>query len=246
MEVTDVCCIVQCLFNNFKLELVQLYTSNIDVIDEKLMKNNLSIAIQAGGKSQRMEKNKAYLEFSGIPLIKRIIQRVSEIADDIFVVCNNPPEVETNGIYWVTDRIKGKGPIGGLFTAMMQAKNEYVAVIACDMPFVNAELIQASLEVLIENKTDVVIPKLINGFEPLHAVYRRDACRDPIKNAIENDQRKLVSWLSVVAVTELDQQFCDRFDPERLAFMNINTNQDYEHAKLIACQLAKQKNPTSF
>ena len=66
--------------------------------------------------------------------------------------------------------------MGGLYTALVSAKYPSVAVVACDMPFASAPLLVAAAGFLSQEKADVVIAETAEGFEPLHAVYRRETC----------------------------------------------------------------------
>lgn len=95
---------------------------------------NLSVVVQAGGKSSRMSENKALLKLNGQPLIQRVIERVNPIAKELFVVTNNDSDFNFLKVNTVNDSIPGTGAIGGLYTAMDISNNEYVAVVACDLP----------------------------------------------------------------------------------------------------------------
>lgn len=195
----------------------------------------LSVVIEAGGKSSRMGQPKALMSFMGIPLIQRVIHIVQPIADEILVVTNEPSEFLLLDIPIVTDSLPGKGAIGGLFTAMDKAGNDYVAVIACDLPFVNPSILTEGLRLLVEANADVAIPKSVNDYyEPFHAVYKRASCKAAILEAINKEQKKLISWLHLVKVHELNEEFCFQLDPKGLAFLNLNTKEDFQKAEEFA------------
>ena len=134
----------------------------------------LSIVIQAGGQSSRMRQDKALKLFLGRPLIQRVIERLQPIADELLVTTNHPADYAFLNLPLFTDLKPGRGPLGGLYTALFWAKHSIVAVAACDMPFVNAELFKAASEIMVKEQTDVVIAQTSKGYEPLHAVYRRE------------------------------------------------------------------------
>jgi len=207
--------------------------------------NNLSVAVQAGGESTRMGSNKALMLFLDKPLIQRVLQRVLSISQDVFVITNHPQDLSPLRVRLVTDEIPGKGAIGGLYTAMLHAKCEFVAVVACDMPFISPGILAEGLDLLIHHNADVAIPRSEKGYEPLHAVYRCESCLRAIKAAIDQEQRRLISWFDSVKVIELDQVICERYDPYRMAFINTNTTEEFEKAEQIARRL-DEKNPTSF
>lgn len=195
---------------------------------------NLSVVVQAGGKSSRMSENKALLKLNGQPLIQRVIERVNPIAKELFVVTNNDSDFNFLKVNTVNDSIPGTGAIGGLYTAMDISNNEYVAVVACDLPFVNTDILLKGLELLIQGGADVAIPMTGETFyEPLHAVYRRNICKDVIHQAIIHDQRRMTSWLPTVNVIEMELALCRQLDPSGLAFFNVNTIEDFFEAEKI-------------
>lgn len=200
----------------------------------RLKIDNLSVVIQAGGRSSRMGENKALMSLSGQPLIQRVVERVRPIAQELYIVTNDISEYSFLGVNTITDSIPNKGAIGGLYTAMDISVNDYVAVVACDLPFVNQAILLKGLDLLIQTEADVAIPKTGETFyEPLHAVYRQKPCKEAIYQAILNDQRRLVSWLPCVRVVEMDMDLCKELDPSGLAFLNVNTQEDFIEAEKI-------------
>ncbi len=191
----------------------------------------LSVAIQAGGQSTRMGENKALKPFLGRPLIERVAERVAPIADELFVTANHPDDLAFLGLPLVGDLKPGRGALGGLYTAIASAHQPRVAVVACDMPFASAALLAASAELLEHEGADVVIARTEEGFEPLHAVYRRETCLPAIESAMEADQWRVISWFPNVKVRTLTQEEVDRFDPDRVAFWNVNTPDEFREAE---------------
>ena len=59
-----------------------------------------------------------------------------------------------------------------------------MAVVACDMPFASAKLIEGMSRLMVQQEADVVIAKSDGGYEPIHAVYRRETCLPAIEAAI--------------------------------------------------------------
>ncbi|MGC9385249.1 MAG: molybdenum cofactor guanylyltransferase [Kosmotogaceae bacterium] len=195
---------------------------------------DLSVVVQAGGKSSRMGENKALMSLSGQPLIQRVIERVEPIAQELFVVTSNISYFSFLGVNTVDDTIPDKGALGGLYTAMNISNNDYVAVVACDLPFVNTNILLKGLDLLIQSGADVAIPKTGKDFyEPLHAVYRRDPCKDAIYQAIMQNQWRAISWLSHVKVIEMELALCLELDPSGIAFFNLNTKENFLEAEKI-------------
>lgn len=181
-----------------------------------------------------MGEDKALKPFLKRPLIQRVIDRLSPIADELIVTTNRPSEYGFLNLRLVSDLKPDRGALGGLYTAIASATHPLVAVVACDMPFASARLIEGMSRLLVENEADVVIAKSDEGYEPIHAVYRREACLPAIESAIESDQWKVIAWFPQVKVYTLSSEDIRRYDPSGLAFWNVNTPEEFMKAEEIA------------
>ena len=194
----------------------------------------LTLAIQAGGKSSRMGQNKALMPFRGHPLIQTVLDRLAPIADEILITTNDPDGYRFLDLPLYRDIRPDRGALGGLYTALSSAKGDLVTVVACDMPFVSLPLFETASKLIAESGADVVIPKTEHGFEPLHALYRRDACIPPIKAALDANKWKVISWFDQVKVRILSVEEIAAFNPDGLIFWNLNTPEDFAKAESIA------------
>jgi molybdopterin-guanine dinucleotide biosynthesis protein A len=188
----------------------------------------VSAVIQAGGNSQRMGMDKARLPFLGYPLIQHVIWKVEKLASEIFIISNQtqkslPPEYT---LYH--DIYPGHGVLGGLYTALRYAIFPFVLVVACDMPFINTDLLTAERDLIMQAGTDVVIPQSLNGLEPLHAFYRKDSCISAIEIAMEKQEHRLISWFPAVNVRIMTSDEVRIIDPHFKSFFNVNTPEDYQ------------------
>jgi molybdopterin-guanine dinucleotide biosynthesis protein A len=191
----------------------------------------LTVVIQAGGMSSRMGEDKALKPFLGRPLIQRVIDGLSPIADEVIVTTNRPAEYAFLNLRLVADLKPGRGALGGLYTAIASAASPLVAVAACDMPFASKMFFEGARSLMVEEEADVVIAKTDEGYEPFHALYRRETCLSAIEAAIEADQWKVISWFSKVRVRELTSQEVKVFDPSGLCFWNLNTPEEFAEAE---------------
>ena len=194
----------------------------------------LSVAVQAGGQSTRMGENKALRVFRGKPLIERVVRRMESIADELLVITNSVGDYDFLNAPQIPDVRPGLGPLGGLYTALTAAHFPSVAVIACDMPFASGPLVVASAGILLQDNVDVVIAETADGLEPLHAVYRRGACLPAIEAAVDSGRLRMISWFPDVRVRRLKAEEIRRYDPDGLAFLNVNTPADFVRAERIA------------
>jgi molybdopterin-guanine dinucleotide biosynthesis protein A len=204
----------------------------------------LTVVIQAGGESSRMGEDKALKPFLGRPLIERVIERLSPIADDVIVTTNRPNEYAFLKYRLISDLQPGRGALGGLYTAIASASTPFVAVVACDMPFASPKLIEAAHKRMVQESADLVIARVAprakragktdECYEPFHAVYRRETCLPAIGSALKADQWKVSSWFPMVKVRELTAEEVKWLDPSGLCFWNLNTPEEFAKAEQIA------------
>jgi molybdenum cofactor guanylyltransferase len=191
----------------------------------------LSLALISGGRSSRMDRDKGLMPFLGLPLIQRILARLASLGDQVLLSTNNPADYAFLDLPSYPDIKPDCGSLGGLFTALSVAGHSILAAVACDMPFANPALFKYEWRLLRQTGADVVIPSTPDGLEPLHAVYRRDACLPAVQSALEAGDLKLTNWLHEVNVRVLLPKEVAQFDPHGLAFWNLNTPEEFRQAE---------------
>jgi molybdopterin-guanine dinucleotide biosynthesis protein A len=196
----------------------------------------LSLVIQAGGESKRMGADKALLPFLGQPLIQRPLSRLAGLANEVLVTSNHPEKYRFLGLTPVPDRFPGIGALGGLYTALGATRYPYVAVVACDMPFASPEIFTLELRLLQESGADAVIPCSKSGIEPFHAIYQRKTCLPYVLSAIKAGKRRVDAWFAQANIRYLEREEIIPYDPQGLAFLNINTPEDLLEAEKIASE----------
>jgi len=196
-----------------------------------------SIVIQAGGTSSRMGTDKGLLPFLGEPLIQRVLKRLDHIADEILVTTNQPDDYKFLGVPLFRDILPDRGALGGLYTALRSASFPIVAVIACDLPFINSELLTAEKDMLLKTQSDAVVPRTGEGLEPFHAIYQRAACLTPVENTLEASKWRVDAWFDQVNLHIFHYEEILRYDQQLLSFRNINTPTDLKNAIEVARQL---------
>ena len=191
-----------------------------------------TVVIQAGGQSSRMGQDKGLVSFGPATLLEYILAQVSTIGQDLFIISNNLEAYTDFGYPVYPDVIPGIGALGGVYSALHYAKTDYILLLAVDMPFVNQDL--AKYLISLASDYDVVIPKLsTKGYlEPFRAVYSRK-CLVPIKQMIDKDERKVISFFDLVRVRMVEPEEVYPFDPEGKTFLNVNTPTELEKARKI-------------
>jgi molybdopterin-guanine dinucleotide biosynthesis protein A len=196
-----------------------------------------SAVILAGGVGSRLGKEKSLIEFGGRPLIQWSVEKLALLVEDVVVVARGPEQaglledlIPDASI--ACDSVSGYGPVAGLAAGMELARNEYVLAIGCDLPFLNADVVN----ILFEQAQgwDAAVPMRENGMiEPLHSVYKRDALHSACQNAIEHGERKIRLPLSMLRVKYVAVELLKNPDPELLTFFNLNTREDLDLARSL-------------
>ena len=193
---------------------------------------SVSGIVLAGGKSVRMGGiNKALLDVGGTLVLEQIVALLDKIFEEVILVTNSPEDFEFLNKPMFPDLRVGKGSLGGLWTGLYHCHSEYGFLVACDMPFLNEQIIR--LLVSLAKDTDIVIPEIRGHFEPLHAIYSI-RCLSPIKELIDEADLKIISLFPHVNVLPVPESEFTVFDPELRFVMNLNTPEDLEKARKLA------------
>lgn len=194
---------------------------------------SLTTVIFAGGLGTRLGGvKKALLEVGGKPVIQRVIDAARPLSAEVVVVDNDDSLVHLPGIRIVPDVETRAGVLIALYSGLSEARTELCLAVACDMPFLNAELLQWLVG--LAPHFDVVIPMVEGQMDPLHAVYRREPCRAAIGRALARGEKRMVSYLADVRVREVTEAELRRLDPDLRSLSNINTPEDLERARRAA------------
>ena len=204
-----------------------------DFLEGHFLRPKVTVVIQAGGESRRMGQSKALVPFEGRPLICRLIERLSSVADELIITTNEGerlaflahqyPEL---AIRLVPDLHEFRGALPGIHTALEAASNPYVAIVACDMLFASPRLIVAEAIAMRESGADAVVPVNKHGYEPFHAIYRREGCLSAVREIIESGDKRAQSFFDRVNVREFSQHEVLAAEPMGGCFINANTPEE--------------------
>jgi molybdopterin-guanine dinucleotide biosynthesis protein A len=196
-----------------------------------------SVAILAGGQATRFGgRDKSMLLVDGRTILDRQVGELSSLTDDILIVGTRAADVAPRGkptglvhpatdvARRIEDIVPGCGPLGGLHAALTEARGDAVFLVACDMPYVTAPLVDYLFS--LARHADIVVPQTERGYHPLCAVYTR-ACLALVAARLEERRlrmRDLVSEMPARVVTADD---IDRFGDRSLLLANVNTPAEY-------------------
>jgi molybdopterin-guanine dinucleotide biosynthesis protein A len=181
--------------------------------------------ILAGGGSSRMGSNKSLLLHMGNRIIEVIYRNLADLFEEVIIVTNTPELYPFLPCRKVPDIYSGQGVMAGIHAGLSRSREGAIFVVACDMPHLRGALIR-HLATLADG-VDVVMPVTVGGFEPLHAIYRKE-CLPVLEELLQNtENRRVVALLSEVRVRKVIPEEIALFDPEFTSFDNINTPEEY-------------------
>ncbi len=182
----------------------------------------ISLAIIAGGQSRRMGRDKAFIKLGGKPIIQHVLERSASLQPaQTMLITNSPRQYAFLGLPMHGDALPGTGALGGIYTALLQARSPWVLTLACDMPFVSPGLLQYMAS-LIDDEHDIVVPRVDGYPQALHALYRK-TCLPPIRAQLAAQRLKIIRFYGRMRVRYLDEAEYAPFADAARAFLNLNT-----------------------
>ena len=195
----------------------------------------VSVVVLAGGQSRRMGRDKAFIDLGGQLVIERVLAAVSPLTDDLFIGTNDGKKYERFGLRTVPDVYPDKAALGGIYTAIAEARHPRVLIVACDMPLLNTNLLQFLIKI---NPTADIVAPLINPPQPetTHAIYSK-ACLPAIEPLLAANRLRVVGFFEAVNTHYVPRDEITPHDPELHSFINMNTPDELEQVRQL---IAKQ------
>jgi molybdopterin-guanine dinucleotide biosynthesis protein A len=196
--------------------------------------------VLAGGESSRFGSNKALAVLAGKPLISHVTRRLSNVVDEMLIIIGHGESraeyeaVLPSSVRVMNDEQEGKTPLIGIVTGLGAASSGYTFVSACDIPFVNEELV----ELLFQRASgaDAAIPKWRKGdVEPLEAVYRTASTLKAARATLVPSGlplTEMIGKLAQVVYVSVEDEI-SRVDPDLKTFFNVNTKEDMTWAEKL-------------
>lgn len=181
-----------------------------------------SAAILAGGRASRFGgRDKSALVVDGRAILDRQLAALAQVdgIDDVLIVGGSATRPGTR---LVADIVPGSGPLAGIHAALTHAATGNVFVVACDMPYVSAGLIERLFAQLDE--ADIVVPQTDRGYHPLCAVYT-SRCLDPIARRLADGKLKVMDLFADVRTRVVN--FVNADPRDVLSLANVNTPEEF-------------------
>ncbi len=206
--------------------------------------------ILVGGRSSRLGTDKAFVELGGSTLAERAVDltRKALSPERVTMVAGNATQFSINAaadVPIIFDLYEGRGPLGALNAALAEARTPWIFVLACDFPFVTADLIRLIAEKRSDEFGSIVPVQKDGRIQPLCAFYRVETATSIVEKFLLHPG---VSPPMHELVAEIDPRLVEPEEYEHLAgivdpFTNINTLEDLDSARQIesAGTLAKSE-----
>ena len=176
--------------------------------------------ILAGGKSARMGEDKALKLHQNKPFISYIIESLEHFTSKIIIVSDHKSH-EQFAYPRISDCIPNKGPLGGIYSGLLQSSTEKNIILSCDIPFVIPKVIQGLL-----NEYQKSFDAIVYRSNPLIGIYNRSII-SKIKLPLLSGELSIRKNL-VALHTKYIQS-----DPEHMKYLqNINTPEHYKNATI--------------
>jgi molybdenum cofactor guanylyltransferase len=188
---------------------------------------DLAAFILAGGKSTRMGQDKAFLSLGGKTLLERAMDAAREVTPEVWIVGDIAKFIPFGNV--VEDRYRERGPLAGIHTALACTTKDFNLVLAVDTPFVQGGLLAHLVTIAFETGATVTLPRALDGWQPLCAVYRR-AFREVAEAALRQGQNKIDPLFAQVKTRAVDQLELERLGFSGDMFCNLNTPEEWERA----------------
>jgi molybdopterin-guanine dinucleotide biosynthesis protein A len=181
-------------------------------------------AILAGGQSRRLGRDKATLPLGGEPLACRLARLLAPLAEEVWLITNDPGRHARLGLPLVTDLIPGLGPLGGLATALFHARTPWVLLTAVDHPCLAPPLLAALAQARGRLARPVLVCRTAIGLAPFPGLYATRLL-PRVQEFLRQDQT-VRRFLAACRPQVWEPAQWHLFDPEGRSFLNLNRPED--------------------
>jgi molybdopterin-guanine dinucleotide biosynthesis protein A len=193
---------------------------------ENALVPDVAAFVLAGGKSTRMGRDKAFVDYDGRTLLARMLDLARSVTADVRIVGSREKFRSYAAV--VEDAFRDCGPLGGIEAALRASSSELNLILASDMPFVSREFLQYLIDqARMAPEAGVVVPLADGRRQPLCAVYRVEFAA-VAENSLRVGQYRIDRLFERVRtrVIEPEELAAAGFSPA--IFRNLNTPEELE------------------
>lgn len=198
------------------------------------MLKDITGIILAGGKSSRMQTNKALLKLGDKTVIEIVAAKLKSIFNDVLISANDSKDYDFLNLPVVNDIFIGKGPLGGIHSALKYSSTQKNFFISCDMPLISSELIKYLIN--FNSDKSVLLPKYNGRIQQLCGIYSKSVINEIENIFMLSEKDKSVKGSIYELLERTSVEFIDvdnlHFFNQNI-FLNMNSPEDYEMIKNI-------------
>jgi molybdenum cofactor guanylyltransferase len=175
----------------------------------------MQVFILCGGKSSRMQTVKGLVLYKNKSFIEHIIETVLPISTTIQLVTNTK-DYDYLGYKIIADIVVEKGPLGGIYSALVHSDSELNLILSCDIPLISTEILSELIE---KHNADFEISvfKDEDKIHPLIGMYSKKLT-PVLKKALDENELKMMDFIS-----NSNHQLIAIDKEKRKFFKNINS-----------------------
>jgi len=198
------------------------------------MRNEITGIILCGGKSSRMQTNKALLKLGDKTVIEIVAEKLKSIFNEVLISANDSKEYDFLKLPVVNDIFIGKGPLAGIHSALKYSSTENNFIISCDMPLISIELINYLIN--LNSEKSILLPKSNGRIQQLCGIYSQSVIEE-IENIFKlSEKNKNIKGSIYELLERVIVEFIDIDDLNfynKNIFLNMNSPEDYKLIKNI-------------
>ena len=179
--------------------------------------------ILAGGENRRFQSHKALAEIKGRKIIEKTSELLIQHFSAVHISTNTPELFFYLGLPLIGDIVEQRGPMTGIYSSFICTGAPELFFVACDMPFIKAEVVE-----LIKEKfrgQDAVVP--VNKGQPqaLLGIYSRRVM-PALEQRLKQNRKAMWDLLQEISAELIAEREISEVDPEGRSLVNINTPEE--------------------
>ncbi|MFC6717709.1 molybdenum cofactor guanylyltransferase [Natrialbaceae archaeon GCM10025810] len=198
-------------------------------------RSDLEGLVVAGGFSTRFgEADKAVAELAGTPMIRRVVDRLAEVTDRVVVNCRSDQESAIREavsgcepeVRFAFDPVPDRGPVAGIHTGLELVDREFAAAVACDMPFVDPELLELLHERAREEGADAAVVELEDGWiQTTQAVYRSETMARACDETLRSEDKRILAAIDRLERVTVEESALEAEGIDLETFESVDTRE---------------------
>lgn len=190
--------------------------------------------VLAGGRAKRFGSDKLEAVLDGVTLLDRVIEAVSQVAEEVLLAGAVDTARTTPEIRVVVDREPFGGPLVGLAGALAQTSSELAIVAGGDMPGLVPAVLTMMLDRLaVDPSLDAVVLAAPGAprRQVLPLAVRVAPANAAARLRLETGDRSLGALLAGLSTLELAASAWEPFDPAGDTLVDVDTVADLDRLR---------------